>query len=314
MHSLGYRLSLFNCFSFSGAIIIIFCSSPAGKVKCFHLITPITTLLILRVGNAGLIQRLLVSICIELDCLMLLCVTQSTWTVLSLQDHLPRRLWWTMKRMQQSWRRKSWSPSRFLKKSSTFLTLLSGEEYVSHPVLILPPPPNSSFCGLANGTLLWPARRFASPNVVQPYLHLLKSYSKNTPHTNHCIARMLHRLAVNLKMDALLFQLSVFNLFNKILSDPAAAAYKVESVHEETRPPSSETGYLSCEASGRLDRRAYFYSFTLRSWWLLPNTCWTVSFHWRHKTTKPMSSCSSGRMSALYVRWLRATAMTGWCF
>lgn len=38
---------------------------------------------------------------------------------------------------------------------------------------------------------------------------------------------MLHRLAVNLKMEALLFQLSVFNLFNKILNDPAAAAYTV---------------------------------------------------------------------------------------
>nr|XP_029135402.1 protein timeless homolog [Labrus bergylta] len=69
-------------------------------------------------------------------------------------------------------------------------------------------------------------KRFASPGIVRPYLLLLKSYSKNTPHTNHCIARMLHRLAVDLKMDALLFQLSVFNLFNKILSDPAAAAYK----------------------------------------------------------------------------------------
>ncbi|XP_008305173.1 protein timeless homolog [Stegastes partitus] len=69
-------------------------------------------------------------------------------------------------------------------------------------------------------------KRFANPSIVQPYLLLLKSYSKNTPHTNHCIARMLHRLAVDLKMDALLFQLSVFHLFNKILSDPAAAAYK----------------------------------------------------------------------------------------
>ncbi|XP_060898705.1 protein timeless homolog [Labrus mixtus] len=69
-------------------------------------------------------------------------------------------------------------------------------------------------------------KRFASPGIVRPYLLLLKSYSKNTPHTNHCIARMLHRLAVDLRMDALLFQLSVFNLFNKILSDPAAAAYK----------------------------------------------------------------------------------------
>uniref|UniRef100_A0A8C6KVV0 Timeless circadian clock n=1 Tax=Nothobranchius furzeri TaxID=105023 RepID=A0A8C6KVV0_NOTFU len=69
-------------------------------------------------------------------------------------------------------------------------------------------------------------RRFANPAVVRPYLLLLKSYSKNTPHTNHCIARMLHRLAVDLKMDALLFQLSVFYIFNRIMSDPAAAAYK----------------------------------------------------------------------------------------
>lgn len=76
--------------------------------------------------------------------------------------------------------------------------------------------------------LLLTPHRFANPSIVRPYLLLLKSYSKNAPHTNHCIARMLHRLAVDLKMDALLFQLSVFNLFNKILSDPAAAAYKVQ--------------------------------------------------------------------------------------
>ncbi|XP_068576623.1 protein timeless homolog [Cebidichthys violaceus] len=69
-------------------------------------------------------------------------------------------------------------------------------------------------------------KRFSNPSIVRPYLLLLKSYSKNTPHTNHCVARMLHRLAVDLKMDAQIFQLSVFNLFNKILSDPAAAAYK----------------------------------------------------------------------------------------
>ncbi|CAN9512282.1 unnamed protein product [Ophioblennius macclurei] len=69
-------------------------------------------------------------------------------------------------------------------------------------------------------------KRFASPGIVRPYLLLLKFYSKNTPHTNHCIVRMLHRVAVDLKMDALLYQLSVFHLFNKILSDPSAAAYR----------------------------------------------------------------------------------------
>lgn len=69
--------------------------------------------------------------------------------------------------------------------------------------------------------------RFANSNIVRPYLVLLRTYNTNTPHTNHCIARMLHRVAVDLKMDALLYQLSVFHLFNKILTDPAAAAYKV---------------------------------------------------------------------------------------
>ncbi|XP_072522600.1 protein timeless homolog isoform X2 [Salminus brasiliensis] len=69
-------------------------------------------------------------------------------------------------------------------------------------------------------------KRFANPNIIRPYLLLLRSYGTNTPHTNHCAVRMLHRVAVDLKMDALLFQLSVFYLFNKILTDPAAAAYK----------------------------------------------------------------------------------------
>lgn len=69
-------------------------------------------------------------------------------------------------------------------------------------------------------------KRFANPNIIRPYLILLRSYAANTPHTNHCVVRMLHRVGVDLKMDALLFQLSVFYLFNKILSDPAASAYK----------------------------------------------------------------------------------------
>ncbi|KAG1931105.1 protein timeless homolog [Pimephales promelas] len=69
-------------------------------------------------------------------------------------------------------------------------------------------------------------KRFANPAVVRPYIVLLRTYSQNSSHTNHCIARMLHRLAVDLKMEALLYQLSVFSLFNKILGDPAAAAYQ----------------------------------------------------------------------------------------
>uniref|UniRef100_H3BID0 Timeless circadian regulator n=1 Tax=Latimeria chalumnae TaxID=7897 RepID=H3BID0_LATCH len=69
-------------------------------------------------------------------------------------------------------------------------------------------------------------KRFASCNVVKAYILLLKNYRHNTAHTNHCIVKMLHRIAYDLKMEALLFQLSIFCLFNRILSDPAASAYK----------------------------------------------------------------------------------------
>lgn len=72
-----------------------------------------------------------------------------------------------------------------------------------------------------------PIHRFANPNVVRPYFILLRSYSQNSAHTNHCIIRMLHRLAVDLKMEALFYQLSVFCVFNKILEDPAAEVYQV---------------------------------------------------------------------------------------
>ncbi|XP_043939608.1 protein timeless homolog [Protopterus annectens] len=69
-------------------------------------------------------------------------------------------------------------------------------------------------------------KRFANCNVIKPYFLLLKNYMKNSSHTNHCIVKMLHRIAYDLKMDALLYQLSVFCLFNKIVSDPAASTYK----------------------------------------------------------------------------------------
>ncbi|XP_031205478.1 protein timeless homolog isoform X3 [Mastomys coucha] len=69
-------------------------------------------------------------------------------------------------------------------------------------------------------------KRFASSTIVRAYALLLRSYRQNNAHTNHCIAKMLHRLAHDLGMEALLFQLSLFCLFNQLLSDPAAAAYK----------------------------------------------------------------------------------------
>uniref|UniRef100_A0A7N5JT31 Timeless circadian regulator n=1 Tax=Ailuropoda melanoleuca TaxID=9646 RepID=A0A7N5JT31_AILME len=76
-------------------------------------------------------------------------------------------------------------------------------------------------------------KRFASSTVVRAYVLLLRGYRQNGAHTNHCIVKMLHRLAHDLKMDALLFQLSLFCLFNRLLSDPAAGAYTVRT-HQAT--------------------------------------------------------------------------------
>ncbi|XP_069614546.1 protein timeless homolog [Ranitomeya imitator] len=69
-------------------------------------------------------------------------------------------------------------------------------------------------------------KRFANASVVKTYVILLKNYHQNSAHTNHCAVKMLHRIAYDLKMEAFLFQLSVFCTFNRILCDPAAGAYK----------------------------------------------------------------------------------------
>ncbi|XP_009464552.1 PREDICTED: protein timeless homolog, partial [Nipponia nippon] len=69
-------------------------------------------------------------------------------------------------------------------------------------------------------------KRFACAPVVRALVLLLRGYARNSPRTNHCAARLLHRLARDLHMEALLFQLSLFALFHRLLSDPAAGAHQ----------------------------------------------------------------------------------------
>uniref|UniRef100_A0A8B9RXR0 Timeless circadian regulator n=1 Tax=Accipiter nisus TaxID=211598 RepID=A0A8B9RXR0_9AVES len=69
-------------------------------------------------------------------------------------------------------------------------------------------------------------KRFACPPVVRALVLLLRGYARNSPRTNHCAARLLHRLARDLHMEALLFQLSLFALFHRLLNDPAAGAHQ----------------------------------------------------------------------------------------
>jgi hypothetical protein len=49
---------------------------------------------------------------------------------------------------------------------------------------------------------------------------LLRRYDTNTALTNHCIVKMLHRVAFDSKLPAMLFQASLFITFRKIMADP----------------------------------------------------------------------------------------------
>ena len=62
--------------------------------------------------------------------------------------------------------------------------------------------------------------RFAHCKIVQAYCLLLRRYDTNTALTNHCIVKMLHRVAFDSKLPAMLFQASLFITFRKIMTDP----------------------------------------------------------------------------------------------
>ena len=71
--------------------------------------------------------------------------------------------------------------------------------------------------------------RYTHPNVVRTFSLLLQNYQSNGDQTNHCIIKMLHRIAWDCKMHAMLFQLSLFRTFQIILSDPLANS-KLEEI------------------------------------------------------------------------------------
>ena len=75
--------------------------------------------------------------------------------------------------------------------------------------------------------------RFACVPVVRACVLLLRGYAQNSARTNHCAARLLHRLSRQLRMEALLFQLSLFTLFHRLLSDPSAHQVR----HSPDPPP-----------------------------------------------------------------------------
>ncbi|KAJ8307309.1 hypothetical protein KUTeg_015393, partial [Tegillarca granosa] len=71
--------------------------------------------------------------------------------------------------------------------------------------------------------------RFVKPEIMKAYVILLSDFQKNSVHTNHCIIKMLHRVAVDLGYTGMVFQASLFRIFQKIMLSPLA---KVERYKE----------------------------------------------------------------------------------
>ncbi|KAJ3233204.1 Topoisomerase 1-associated factor 1, partial [Chytriomyces hyalinus] len=60
---------------------------------------------------------------------------------------------------------------------------------------------------------------FANDNVVSTYYQLLKHYKDVEPRYLHYATTLLHRIFVKSKMEPFLYRLSLFELFNQIVSD-----------------------------------------------------------------------------------------------
>ncbi|KAM3967206.1 circadian regulator timeout [Aphomia sociella] len=70
--------------------------------------------------------------------------------------------------------------------------------------------------------------RFCHPRVVSACVYLLEHYDKNLPHTNHCILKMLHRIAWDCQRPSMMFQGTLFLTFQKVLDNPMPHFKEIE--------------------------------------------------------------------------------------
>ncbi len=72
--------------------------------------------------------------------------------------------------------------------------------------------------------------RFANNKIVRSYCLVLKEYRKNSEAVNHAVVKMLYRIAIQLKMAPLLYQISIFRTLQSIMEEPTSSRFKVHSV------------------------------------------------------------------------------------
>ncbi|RWS17114.1 protein timeless-like protein [Dinothrombium tinctorium] len=73
-------------------------------------------------------------------------------------------------------------------------------------------------------------KKYITPRVLMPYILLLQSFDTNSYLTNHSIIKMFHRIAIDNKMHAMFFQLSLFRIFQKVLNFPFHEADDIKEI------------------------------------------------------------------------------------
>ncbi|KAH3702538.1 hypothetical protein DPMN_077562, partial [Dreissena polymorpha] len=74
------------------------------------------------------------------------------------------------------------------------------------------------------------AVKFAKPEILKNYVLLLADFQTNSTHANHCCVKMLHRVAVDLGYVGMVFQASLFRVFQRILNSPLATAERYKEI------------------------------------------------------------------------------------
>lgn len=65
-------------------------------------------------------------------------------------------------------------------------------------------------------------KKYCHPKIVAAYCLVLKDFDKNSLETNHCVIKFLHRISFECELYGMMFQASLFRIFQKILKTPAS--------------------------------------------------------------------------------------------
>lgn len=86
--------------------------------------------------------------------------------------------------------------------------------------------------------------RYTHPHILKSYILMLGEYGKNSDFLNRCCMSLLERIAYECQAPQCLFQLSLFNLINKIYKDPMSRCC-MNIIEKNTQKKSIDDLYAS---------------------------------------------------------------------